>query len=656
MTIGRSLAIVLTVSLFTVSGSAENADLTSLTLEQLSNLQVHTATLRHQPVSDAPGNVTIVTAADIRRFGYRTLAEVLANTRSFFVVSDGPFFYTGVRGFSLLGDYNTRFLVMINGHRMTDNVYGAMYMFGQDFPLDMDLVEQIEIVRGPSSSLYGSNGVFAVINVITGKPAMMPTMRVSSETGSFGDQKLIASSSFHLGRGVNMLVSGSGLHKSGATLPFDIHSNSPAGRRIDGVGREAGYHTAAILSSRNWDVTAIFSQHKSKITTGWFQTTLGDRGTTDLETRSFVDATWHRSFGNTQSIQWRGSYDQHQYDGVYDYAAEGYTQFDGALGDWVSTQFVHTKISNRFGTLTTGIDAGADLRNTQYTVDTKEGANGWIREQLNDIRRRRAWYGLFAQHEFKLSPSWSTYIGLRFDDTSADPRFLSPKLALLHKHGSATNKLMYGRAFRNPSTYERFWEPSPALAGERIHTVEFSREQAINKRVTLLTSIYHYRLGGLIQGVQVAPSRLQYQNRSHARSTGIEVEASGDVTDWLHAAGSVAVQRTRGVEADGILHNSPVLLSQFRMTTPLMRNRLLMGTAVRRVSSRLTAFHSRLPQVTLADLTVSAPRIHPALGIQFGVRNLFDTAYSDPLSPEHATETIPRTGRSLFVKLTWECE
>ena len=181
----RSLLFFLLLTGIAARAESSDQDLTALSLEELMKVKVVSASRHAEDARVAPSAVTVITAEEISRYGWRTLAEILNSVRGFYTSYDRNYAYLGVSGFSRPGDQGARVLLMINGHRTNDNVYGGAAV-GTDFPLDIDLIDRIEIVRGPSSSLYGANAFFAIINVITRRPRHVPAeMESSGETSSY---------------------------------------------------------------------------------------------------------------------------------------------------------------------------------------------------------------------------------------------------------------------------------------------------------------------------------------------------------------------------------------------------------------------------------------------------------------------------------------
>ncbi len=213
-----SIALLVSVGLFQDSiGQKPPTDLSEASLEQLGNIQVYSASKHLQSSGDAPSSVTVITADQIQEQGYRTLADILRTVRSFFVTNDRNYSSLGVRGFARPGDYNTRILLLVDGHRLNDNVYDEA-MLGTEFPIDIDLIRRIEIVRGPVSSLYGSNALFAVINIITKQAQDLNGLELSSGAASFNTYQgrisygrqikqlqFVISGSFYGSRGPNEL-------------------------------------------------------------------------------------------------------------------------------------------------------------------------------------------------------------------------------------------------------------------------------------------------------------------------------------------------------------------------------------------------------------------------------------------------------------------
>ena len=168
---------------------------------------VYSASKYDQKVNKAPASISIVTADEIKKYGYRTFAAILSSLKGFYTTNDRNYGYAGVRGFGLPSDYNTRLLLLIDGHRFNDNVYDT-FDITEGFPVDIDLIERVEVVRGPGSALYGPNAFFGVINVITRRGRDQGGFNVTASYGSFDTHKTNVSYGDRFDNGIEMFLSG----------------------------------------------------------------------------------------------------------------------------------------------------------------------------------------------------------------------------------------------------------------------------------------------------------------------------------------------------------------------------------------------------------------------------------------------------------------
>lgn len=119
-------------------------DATSFSLEQLVETKFIPASQIANQISNASSAVSIVTAKDIKAYGYRTLAEILSSMKGLFIPQDTSYSFLGGRGFPS-NQYAGRVIVLIDGYRADDSMFGQAYI-GNDGILDVALIERVEYI------------------------------------------------------------------------------------------------------------------------------------------------------------------------------------------------------------------------------------------------------------------------------------------------------------------------------------------------------------------------------------------------------------------------------------------------------------------------------------------------------------------------------
>ncbi len=632
--------------------NAHQPDFTSMTLEQLLQVQVVSASKFPQRAVQAPSSVTVITAEEINRYGYRTVAEILRGVRSFFINNDRNYTYLGIRGFNRPGDLNTRILLLLNGHRINDPVYAAANM-DFNFPVDVDAIERVEIVRGPSSSLYGTNAFFAVVNVITKSGLTLNKIEASAEKWSFGTSKAGFNAGTKLNNGLDLTFSGSFMNSNGQDWYYP-EFDSPATNNGLAVGSdyEKARKGLARLSFEDFSFQIGYVTRKKGVPTGAFDTVYGDPRTYTIDELAFADLSYRHDFTARTSIASNINYDWYAYNGSWQYD-QHITQTDLARGErWGAEVKIDQKLATSH-LLSFGAEFRDDFKILQRTYDSNA-------EYLND-NRPASTMGIYLQDEFKVDPKLTLNLGLRHDRYRSFGSTTNPRLAaILNPKPSTTIKVLYGQAFRAPNAYEMYYQDgmsqlaNPRLSPERIRTAELAWEQQVGQYLDFILSGYHYWIRGLIsQQESAATGYLMYTNLGDVDAAGLESEVSGKWGNGFMGNASFSVQDANDRLTGHDLTNLPRRMLKFRFSGPLVRNKLYAGLQTDYMSRRGTVSDSFAGSRWLADLVFSSQSLIPGFDFTFGIYNLLNERYGDPASGEHRQDLIFQDGRSIRLRLSY---
>lgn len=163
-------------------------NLTGLSIEDLMNIEITSASRKEQRIRDVASAVFVITQDDIRRSGMTTIPDLLRLAPGVNVAQvNANKWAVSVRGFNSL--FASKLLVLVDGRSIYNRVYSGVLWDMLD--LMVDDVERIEVIRGPGASAWGANAVNGVINIVTMSAADSQRGLVRADAGGNGTQAAI---------------------------------------------------------------------------------------------------------------------------------------------------------------------------------------------------------------------------------------------------------------------------------------------------------------------------------------------------------------------------------------------------------------------------------------------------------------------------------
>ena len=440
------------------SGTA-SADLASMDLEQLMDLKVTTASLFSDKLSQAPGIMSVVTGDELRRFGGLTLGEILDRVPG---LTQSSQYFTDRSLIAADGDQTktsgAHILFLINGRPTREVMEGGIISdLLESFPVE--ILERIEIIRGPGSVLYGSNAFSAVINLITRKA----NGNEASIHGLAGPNGALSSSGHFLyQRGEFSMVGASQIHQAPNwnfiyLVPPPLQDNpdappEPPFHDVTMVDRGTGDYLG--MNYKGFSFMSAFTEWQ---TTAFVQGAVGEtrqtRDFADLGYEHKVRANWDMNFNTTFTRT------------TFETFAYPYTDRDSheIVAEWTNLITLTSKDRLTAGMLFNRI-GGIEVASIDHYAEDAGGS--------------RPAGGFYAQLDHQLLPTVKLIGGFQSNKFAGIPLSTVPRAGVIWSPSQTVSvKALYGEAFRPPSIDESTLNlpdihGNPRLVPEIVETLD----------------------------------------------------------------------------------------------------------------------------------------------------------------------------------------
>jgi len=644
------LALILLISSPLHASTDDDFDAIHLPLEKLLEVQILSTPKFAGNPDQIPSAVSILTREDIRTYGWKTLSDALRSLQGFNVTNDHTYHYSGIRGIAAPSDFRPRLQILIDGMPSNENLYDGAQI-DSSLPIDLDLIERIEVVRGPSASVYGSNAMFGVINLVTRSTSSLNGAEAAMAIGSGGARSGRVSGGGKTGD-TEWMLSASRSQVDG----FDLYLPGPD-LNVGQADGEAISQVFLRVKGEDWRATLLHGERTRIVPTGSYDTIPGDPAHQEGDRFTLLDLgkDWH--------IDASTSLHQRIYAGAYAYDADfpydtppNLINHEEGKGTWwgLETLLISEGFTDQRWTY--GLEIKVDSRQDMLNVDLGYGCVDVGAAPCLDEQHDHQRYSLFAQDEIELDRFNRLIVGLRYDHSSDYGGFWSPRLGYIHDaRDLGIFKLLYGSAYRIPTVYERFYSTpvytygNPDLDNERLHSLELTWEQRIGHAGMLTSSLYHLEMRDMIS----TDSGGVASNDERTRANGLELE-------YTHAWNNGAKLRTgyslqRASNDQGDLDNSPRQMAKLNLSWPLPMDWRL-GSEIQWIDARAAASGTEsVKAYSVVNLHFSQAPLDSPWEFGIGVQNLFDTAYSDPIAYEegsaNAQWSLPQRGRTFHARM-----